>query len=125
MVLYGNAVEKLPFAAMHVLNLNKEFTYSSGFEELLEKIETKYHRELNESLLTLKCPFCGTISSSKILENGHNIRKCQCGKIFYWDSGIIESHIKQNTHSAPNNTENNKNVSDNKFTRWIKSLVSR
>lgn len=125
LVLYGNAVEKLPFAAMHVLNLFKEFTYRSCFEDLLENIETKYHRKLNESLLTLKCPFCGTISSSKIAENGYSIRKCQCGKIFYWDSRIIESHIEQNIHSAPNNTDNNKNVSDNKFSRWIKRIFDR
>lgn len=127
LILYGNAVEKLPYAAMHVLNLNQEFTYISGLEDFLENIEPKYHTELSENLLTLKCPFCGTISSSKIPENGLSIRKCQCGKIFYWDSRTIESHPEQNPHSDsnPNSADNNKDVSNNKLTKWIKSLFDR
>ena len=36
--------------------------------------------------------------------------KCKCGKVFYWDSRIIESQ---------------KEVSSNKFTQWIKNLFSR
>lgn len=133
LVLYGNAVEKLPFAAMHVLNLYQDFTYHSDFENLLENIEPKYHTELSDSLLTLKCPFCGTTSSSKITENGLSIRKCQCGKIFYWDSRMIEYHPEQNTHREPNNSSDvsdnskgnlniNKDVSGNKFTKWIRSV---
>lgn len=126
LVLYSNAVEKLPFAAMHVLNLPQECTYSSGYEDLLENIESKYHAELNDNLLSLKCPFCGTISSSKIQENGLSIRKCHCGKVFYWDSRIIESDRTQSTQSDPNDSfETNKEVSGNKFTRWIKIISSR
>ena len=117
LVLYGNAIERLPFAAMHVLNLPQDCTYSSSNEDLLEIIESKYHAELNDYLLTLKCPFCGTISKSKIKENGLSIRKCQCGKVFFWDSRIIDE--------PDNRYEINKEVSDNKFTRWIKSLFSR
>lgn len=126
LVLYGNAVEKMPYAAMHVLNLHQECSYTSDFEDLLENIESKYHTELSDNLLTLKCPFCGTVSSSKIPENGLSIRKCQCGKVFYWDSRRIESHHKQNTHSTSNdNVENNKDASENKFTKWIQKLFGR
>ena len=125
LVLYGNAVEKLPFAAMHVLNLPQECTSSSGYEDLLENIESKYHAEINDYLLTLKCPFCGTISSSKIQENGLSIRKCQCGKIFYWDSRIIESDRNQSAQSDPSDSlKNNKEVPGNKFTRWFKNIFS-
>ena len=136
LVLYGNAVEKLPFAAMHVLNLPQECTNSSDYEDLIENIEPKYHAELNDDLLTLKCPFCGTISGSKIQENCLSIRKCQCGKVFYWDSRSIETVTEQRIQSAQNNSvennsvennsvENNKEVFDNKFTRWIKNVFSR
>lgn len=123
LVLYGNGVEKLPFTAMHVLNLSQEYTQSSSYADLLEHIESKYYTELNDYLLTLKCPFCGTVSSSKIKENGLSIRKCQCGKIFYWDSRIIESRSNQSEPS--NSSEINKEVSSSKFTRWIKNLFSR
>lgn len=112
LVLYDNAVEKWPFAAMHVLNLPQECTNSTGYENLLEIIETRYHEALNDNLLTLKCPFCGTISSSKIKENGLSIRKCQCGKLFYWDSRIIGSDRKQSNPS-------------NKFLRWINNIFRR
>ena len=123
LVLYGNGVEKLPFAAMHVLNLPQECTHSSSYADILEHIESKYYTELNDNLLTLKCPFCGTVSSSKIKENGLSIRKCQCGKVFYWDSRIIESRSNQSEPS--NSSEINKEVSGSKFTRWIKNLFSR
>lgn len=126
LVLYGNAVEKLPFAAMHVLNLSQEGTYSLGYEEFLENIESKYHAEINDNLLTLKCPFCGTISSSKIQESGFSVRKCQCGKVFCWDSRIIESGRIKSTQNATCGTfEINKELSGNKFTRWIKNLLIR
>lgn len=122
LVLYGNAIEKLPFSAMYVLNLPQEYTYNSGYEDLLANIESNYRAELNDKLLTLKCPFCGTISSSKIQDNGLSIRKCQCGKIFYWDSRTIESDRQQSTQSNPSDSfEINKEVSGNKFTRWIKN----
>lgn len=126
LVLYGNAVEKLPFAAMHVLNLPQECIYSSYYEDLLENIESKYHAELNDYLLTLKCPFCGTISSSKIQENGLSIRKCKCGKIFYWDSRSMETYRNQSKQSDPNDSfDNIKEVSGNKFTKWIQNIFSR
>ena len=124
-ILYGNAVEKLPFAAMHLLNLPQECTNSLGYEDFIENIESKYHAELNDNLLTLKCPFCGAVSSSKIQENGLSIRKCQCGKIFYWDSRIIESDRNQSTQSDPSDSlKNNKKVPGNKFTRWFKNIFS-
>ena len=123
LILYGNSVEKLPFAAMHVLNLPQECTCSSGYDDLLANIESKYYTELNDNLLTLKCPFCGAVSSSKIKENDLSIRKCQCGKVFYWDSRIIESQSKQSEPSDSSKT--NKEVSDSKFTKWIKTLFSR
>ena len=126
LVLYGNAVEKLPFAAMHVLNLSQEGTTNPDYEDLLEDIEPKYHAELNDNLLTLKCPFCGAISSSKIQENGLSIRKCQCGKVFYWDSRIIESHRKQSTQDDSRKSfGSNKVVLSNKFTRWVMNIFSR
>lgn len=124
-ILYGNAVEKLPFAAMHLLNLPQECTNSLGYEDFIENIESKYHAELNDNLLTLKCPFCGAVSSSKIQENGLSIRKCQCGKIFYWDSRIIESDRNQSAQSDPSDSlKNNKEVPGNKFTRWFKNIFS-
>ena len=123
LILYGNSVERLPFAAMHVLNLQQESTYDSSYEKLLRNIESKYHTEINDNLLTLKCPFCGTISSSKIQENGLSIRKCQCGKVFYWDSRSIEKYREQNNQNK--NDENHKEGTSNKFTKWIKNLFIR
>ena len=110
LIIYGNSVEKLPFTAMHVLNIPHECTYSSSCIDLLANIEPKYYSKLNDNLLTIKCPFCGTISSSKIEQNGLSIRRCKCGKVFYWDSRIIESQ---------------KETLVNKFTHWIKNLFSR
>ena len=106
LIVYGNSVEKLPFTAMHVLNIPHKCTDSPNFADLLAKVEPKYYSELNDKLLTIKCPFCGTISSSKIKEEGLSIRRCKCGKVFYWDSRIIESQ-------------------NNKFAQWIKNLFSR
>lgn len=126
LILYSNSVEKLPFSVMHVLNLPQECTYSSAYEDLLANIESKYYAELNDNLLTLKCPFCGTISSSKIKENGLSIRKCQCGKVFYWDSRKIESHREQSTQGdSCSSSVRNKVFSGNKLTRWIKNLFNR
>ncbi len=123
LVLYGNAVERLPFSVLHVLNLPQEHSNSSNYDDLLKSIDSKYYSKLNDDLLNLKCPFCGTVSSSKIKENGLSIRKCQCGKVFYWDSRKLESCKKQNIQDDGKDTHNG--VLDNKFTRWIKSKFGR
>lgn len=69
-----------------------------------------------------KCPFCGTISSSKLQKNGLSIRKCQCGKVFYWDSRSMATYKEQK--GSDEGTDNNKNVPSDTSSSWFKRLFS-
>ncbi|MBR3677753.1 MAG: hypothetical protein IKL60_02465 [Alistipes sp.] len=115
LVLYGNAADKLPFTFMHMLNLPQKELYYSEYSEVLDKIDPKYHELIDRNLLTLICPICGAVSNSMIRENGLSIRKCQCGKIFYWNSLSIASR-------APKKLKIKKMKQSNSFTNWIKSI---
>lgn len=122
LVLYKNSIEKLPYAAMHVLNLPQDSVHCSEYLDILDNIDSKYHPTLDDNLLTIKCPFCGTISCSKLQENGLSIRKCQCGKVFYWDSRSMA--IYKEHKGSDEGTDNNKNVPSDKSSSWFKRLFS-
>ncbi len=115
LVLYGNAVDKLPFTSMHMLNLPQKEMYHSEYSEVLDIIDPKYYELINKDLLALICPICGAVSNSRIQENGLSIRKCQCGKIFYWNSLSIAPH-------SPKRLETKKTSLYNLFTDWVKSI---
>ena len=115
LVLYGNAVDKLPFTSMHMLNLPQKELYYSEYSEILDKIDSKYYESIDRNLLTIVCPICGAVSNSRIQENSLSIRKCQCGKIFYWNSLSIDSR-------TPKKHKTKKMRQSNSFTNWIKSI---
>lgn len=124
LLLYGNAVEKLPYTTMHVLNIPQENTCISENLDALEIIEPKYHETLENKLLTLKCPFCGAVANAKIKESGLSIRKCQCGKVFYWDSSTFETcNAARNTPSDAGDSPRETPL--NKASNWFRNLLHR
>lgn len=118
LILYENSVEHLPFASLHVLNLSNSGVGGSEFSEMLKGVGSEYEKMLYDSLLAIKCPFCGAISTSRIKEKRLSIRKCQCGKIFYWDSRPIMSCQKVGDEDS----ESHQGTVSNKFSSWIKSI---
>lgn len=118
LILYGNSVERFPYAAMHILNLPQNANPVSEFTIMNQELAPIYKNILDDSLRTLTCPFCGTVANDKIKENGLSIRKCQCGKIFYWDARTIDD-TRQNPEIEK---DENKVVKKRSFIFRIKEL---
>lgn len=112
LILFKNSAEIMPFSTMNVLHRASKKLESTEFSWFIPFINSKYHSLLESKLLEVTCPFCGVVASTPLKEHNQSIRKCQCGKVFYWDSTSSFSSPRDYTKERIRNTKTKESVAN-------------
>lgn len=126
LLLNKEAVKEKPYAAMHMLHLSDpEGAEENKLSRFLEFVEPENYELIDNILVNIQCPFCGKISNNKLSERGLKIVKCQCGKIFYWDSRpiTISRDVNNKTDESVNTEESAKGSKTHRFHNLFRKIL--